>query len=183
MAPAWTTLTIPTADFDVAALHAAIDALRLARGLSWKRVAFEVNRSYERFDPHPISPSTISGLKDKRNGVEGDGVLQMLVWLGRTPESFVPEHPGAEHPDARLPNVPPQRILRFNVPAIHARLDAQRRQRGMTRTQVAAEIGGRHSAETLQRMAHCTRTGFPVVMQLSRWLHCPAASLTRVANF
>jgi hypothetical protein len=61
--------------------------------MSWKAVAHEVNRADERYEIHPISPSTISGLRNKRWGVEGDGVLQIMLWLDRTPESFVPGHP------------------------------------------------------------------------------------------
>src|SRR5215472_10351742 len=103
---AWADLQIPDADFDVACLHAAIDAKRTERGLSWTAVALEVNRSAERQGAGPpISPSTISGLKNKRWGVEGDGVLQMLLWLGRSPETFVTGHPGAAHPDAQLPRL------------------------------------------------------------------------------
>jgi hypothetical protein len=86
----WEGLRIPDTDFDIAALHIAIDAQRIERGLSWKAVALEINRSGERVGPHPISPSTISGLKNKRWGVEGDGVLQMLLWLDRTPEVSCP---------------------------------------------------------------------------------------------
>src|SRR5215467_3620214 len=97
----WAELKIPDADFDVVALYKAIDAQRLERGMTWKAVARDVNRADERYGIHPISPSTTTGLKDKRWGVEGDGVLQMLLWLDRTPESFVLGHPGATHPDAR----------------------------------------------------------------------------------
>jgi hypothetical protein len=82
----WAELKIPDADFNIVALHTAIDARRIERGLSWKGVAHEVNRADERYGLHPISPSTISGLKNKRWGVEGDGVLQMLLWLDRTRE-------------------------------------------------------------------------------------------------
>src|SRR5215510_5525934 len=141
MAITWTDLKIPNTDFNVVALHAALDAQRTERGMSWRAVALEVNRADERFGIHPISPSTISGLKNKRWGVEGDGVLQMLLWLDRTPESFVPGHPGATHPDARLPRVTVNEILRFNAPSIYAKLDAQRAARGLTWAQAAAEIG------------------------------------------
>jgi hypothetical protein len=127
----WADLKIPDADFDIAALHAALDALRSERGMSWKAVADEVNRAGETSDVHPISPSTISGMKSKRYGVEGDGVLQMLLWLDRSPESFVPGHPGAGHSDARLPRVTGSSILRFDVPAISAKLDAQRAARAL----------------------------------------------------
>jgi hypothetical protein len=100
MSELWAELKIPDADFDILALHQAIDTKRFERRLTWSAVAREVNRTGERKDPHPISPSTISGLKNRRWGVEGDGVLQMLLWLDRSPESFVPGHPGAMHPDA-----------------------------------------------------------------------------------
>lgn len=179
----WAELEIPDADFDVIALHAAIDARRIERRMNWKAVAREVNRSDERYDVHPISPSTITGLKNKRWGVEGDGVLQMLLWLDRTPESFVPGHPGAAHPDARLPRVSGDKILRFDVPSIYAKLNNQRAARGLTWAQAAAQIGGLYRAETLKNMSKQQRTGFPHVMRLAQWLHCPAAALTRVAGW
>src|SRR5215510_2069170 len=132
MAITWTDLKIPNTDFNVVALHAALDAQRTERGISWKQVAHEVNRADEHYDIHPISPSTISGLKNKRWGVEGDGVLQMLLWLDRAPESFVPGHPGADRPEAQLPRLTGRGILRFDVPSIYARLDAQRVARRLT---------------------------------------------------
>ena len=179
----WADLQIPDADFDLAALHAAIDAQRTARKLSWKAVALEVSRARERYNLHPVSPSTINGLRNKPCGVEADGVLQMLLWLDRSPESFVPGHPGAAHPDARLPRPSAENILRFDVPLIHSRLDAQRTARGLTWTQVAIQIGGPCNAATLTNMSRQRRTAFPQVMRLSRWLHCPAAVLTRIAGW
>ena len=181
MQPSWEDLKIPSADFDIAALHAAIDLRRVERQMSWKAVAYEVNRANERDDVHPISPSTISGLKNKRWGVEGDGVLQMLLWLDRTPESFVPRHPGATHLAAKLPQVATGKILRFDVPGIYAKLDARRAACDLTWVQVAAEIGAPYTAQTLKNMRSQQRTGFPHVMRLARWLHCPAAALTRVS--
>jgi hypothetical protein len=46
--------------------------------MSWKSVAQEVNRAWERYDIHPISPSTISGLKNKRWGIGATGCHQLL---------------------------------------------------------------------------------------------------------
>lgn len=74
-------------DFDPRALYDAIDAKRKERSLSWKELAAEVNRLRTRL--RPISVSTITGLR-KKPADEGDGILQMLLWLRRTPESFVP---------------------------------------------------------------------------------------------
>jgi len=179
----WAELQIPDTDFDIAALHSAIDEQRTRRKLSWKAVAIEVNHTGERLAIHPISPSTISGLKNKRWGVEGDGVLQMLLWLDRSPETFVPGHPGAAHPDAQLPRLSGELILRFDVPLIYRKLDALRASRGLSWAQVADEIGGLFNAERLKNMRNQQRTGFPHVMRLARWLHCPAAALTRTARW
>jgi len=182
-ASAWIDLPIPTTEFDIAALHSAIDEQRIRRNMSWKAVvAQEVNRARERRSLHPISPSTISSLKNKRWGVEGDGVLQMLLWLDRSPESFVPRHPGAGHPDARLPRVNGEQILRFDVPLIFSKLDALRVARGLTWAQVAGEIGGLCNAKQLKSMCKWQRTSFPQVMRLAHWPRCPGATLTRLAR-
>jgi hypothetical protein len=68
------------------------------------------------------------------------------------------------------------------VPAIYAKLDAQRTARGLTWAQAASEIGG-PNAERLKNMKKLPRTAFPHIMRLARWLHCPAATLTRVARW
>jgi hypothetical protein len=51
----WPELKIPNADFDVTALHMALEARRIERGISWKAVVREVNRSDERYGVHPMS--------------------------------------------------------------------------------------------------------------------------------
>jgi hypothetical protein len=53
----------------------------------------------------------------------------------------------------------------------------------LTWAQAAAEIGGLYNADTLKNMSKAQRTGFPHVMRLARWLHCPAALLTRVSDW
>jgi len=92
-------------------------------------------------------------------------------------------YPGATHPDARLPCLGDGRILRFDVPLIYSKLDALRTPRGLTWVEVAGEIGGLCSADQLKNMGKQQRTGFPEVMRLARWLHCPAAALTRIARW
>ena len=57
----------------------------------------------EKSEGHPIATSTITGLKDKAVG-EGDGILAMLLWLRRTPESFVPGFEDADAERYRLPS-------------------------------------------------------------------------------
>src|SRR5262245_28098655 len=124
-------------DFDLRALYEALDVRRRERDMSWLAVAREVGR----FRTRGVAASTITGLRDKRVG-EGDGILQMLLWLGRTPESFVPGRKDADSDHYRLPAVPSHQVLRWDTRALFLALDAQRLERQLTWAEVAREIGG-----------------------------------------
>jgi Helix-turn-helix len=153
--------------FDVRALYLALDAQRQERGMSWQQVAREVG----------VSPSTLTCMQ-RRRSLEGDGVLQMLRWLGRSPESFIPGPPASGAGDA-LPGVEPGYGLRFDAKALFAALNAKRLERSMTWQRVAEEIGGVEAA-SLTRLARGGRLGFPSVMNMVRWLRRPAGEFTRV---
>jgi hypothetical protein len=168
---------VPSTDFDLGALYAALDARRHALGISWQQVVREVNALFERAPVRPITPSTVTGMRN-RAVVEGDGVLQMLRWLDRTPESFVPGDQEVAAEAARLPDVGPHQILRFDTRKLYLALDAQRIERDMTWRQVGEEIGGLNAAG-LTRLSKGGRTGFPQVMRMTRWLGHPAACFTR----
>ena len=165
-------------DFDLGALYVALDAQRLARGLSWQQAAREISGQLSRVPARPISPSTLTGLRNRAT-IEGDGVLQMLRWLQRTPESFVPG--SEEAASARLPDVGPAQILRFDTRKLYAALDARRIERGLTWTQVANEIGGL-TAPSLTRFSQGGRTGFPQVIRIARWMGRPVAYFTRASD-
>lgn len=166
-------------DFDLRALYDALDEQRQSRKMSWAAVAREVNHlcTFMR----PIAASTIVGLKQKPAG-EGDGILQMLLWLRRTPESLVP---GAEDPRSDIfcrPQLTTGQILRWDTRALFNALNAERQRRGMTWAAVAAEVPG-YTPNMLTTMSKGGRTGFPHVMRLLRWLGQPAAAFTRVARW
>ncbi len=166
----------PDKEFDVRALYDAIDAQRAARGLSWKEVAAEVSERCTRL--RPIALSTIIGLKDQPRG-EGDGILQMLVWLRRTPESFIP---GVADPRSACfvnPTLAPGEILRWDTRALHAAIDVRRRARESTWGETARELSG-FTPGMLTTLAKGGRIGFPRVMRLVLWLGEPAATFTRV---
>jgi hypothetical protein len=164
-------------DFNLGALYLAIDAQRQSRGITWQQAMLEINRqSNGKAGRHPIARSTVLGLRTKAIA-EGDGVLQMLRWLNRSPESFVP---GCKALDVHtLPYVPFDQVLRFDTVKLHAAIDTQRTARRLTWEQVAQEIGGM-SATTLTHMKKGGRTGFPFVMRITRWLGEPAAHFTRI---
>lgn len=165
-------------DFSIRALYDALDEQRRARGLTWTAVTEQVNRGPR--GPRSIAPSTLTRLKDGRVA-EGDGVLQMLRWLGRSPESFLPDHPDANAARFQLPTVPDGKVLRWDTKALFSALDARRKELGLTWTALATEIGG-FTPAMLTHLARGPRIGFPGVMRIVRWLGQPAAVFMRQAD-
>jgi hypothetical protein len=170
---------MPRRDFDLRALYEALDVQRRKRELSWVAVADEVNR--HRTTRRPIAASTITGLRQKAIG-EGDGILQMLLWLRRTPESFVPEFADGHSAQYVLPEPARGQILRWDTQALFAALDTERRERRLTWAAVSREIGG-FTPGMLTSLSKGGRIGFPRVMRLVRWLGRPAAAFTRIADW
>jgi hypothetical protein len=164
-------------DFDLKALYDPLDEQRRARGLTWSAATREINRF--KTEDHPIALSTIRGLQTKP-AAEGDGVLQMLLWLGRAPESFVPGFENAAADPYLLPDPGPDRVLRWNPQALHAALNDRRQTRGLTWQALARNIG-RCTPGMLTSLARSERVGFPGVMRLVRWLDRPAANFTRIS--
>jgi len=166
-------------DFDLRALYQALDDRRRERAISWTALAQDVNRF--RTTLRPVAASTITSLSRKPDG-EGDGILQMLMWLGRTPESFVPGVPDADSSRFRLPELSRGQILRWDTRALHAALDAKRRERQLTWAELAREIRG-FTPSMLTNLSKGGRIGFPRVMRLVQWLDRPAVSFTRIARW
>ena len=166
-------------DFSLAGLYAAIDAQRQARGLTWAQAMREINGDY-RPPTRPVATSTVTTLQTKAVA-EGDGVLGMLRWLGRAPESFIAGLT-FDPTSAALPDVPANKVLRLDTRRLHAALDDARQARGMTWQQVAVAIGG-VSAASLTHLKKGGRTGFPGVTRMTQWLGRPVADFTRFADW
>ena len=166
-------------DFSLQELYSALDAQRQAKGLSWSQVAKEINGPPNQIGGHALSASTITGTRI-RSVAEADGILQMLLWLNRSPESFIPGHHDSAATTSQFPTVSSRQVLRFDTKKIYAALDAQRRERNMTWAQVGKELG--LSASSLTYLAKGGRTGFPHVMRIVRWLRRPAADFTHAVG-
>jgi len=166
-------------DFNLRALYDAMDDLRRERGLSWAAVASEVNRF--RTIRRPIGVSTITSLREKSAG-EGDGILQMLLWLHRPPESFVPDIAEADSKQFRLPDLTRGQILRWDTQALFLALNAGRLERQLAWRDVAREVRG-FTPGMLTNLSRGGRIGFPRVMRLVRWLGRPAVTFTRIAEW
>lgn len=166
-------------DFSLAALYKALDAERGARRLTWSAAVRQMSGSFTQGGSRPLALSTVKGLRTKAVA-EGDGVLQMLRWLGRSPESFVDG--ASTEAGTSLPAAGADQVLRLDTRRLHAALNAARAERGLTWAQVADAIGGRTTQSTLAHLSKGGRTGFPNVMRLTRWLDAPLAHFVRVTR-
>jgi hypothetical protein len=167
-------------DFSLRALYEALDEQRRSRNMTWAAVSREVNRF--KLDLHPIATSSITSLQHK-TVAEGDGVLQMLLWLHRTPESFVHGFPDANADRFLLKDPGSNQVLRWDAVALHSALNAERENRGITWRQVAEELGRGFAANMLMHLSKGGRVGFPNVMRIVGWLGQPAASFTRASPY
>ncbi len=163
--------------FNMRAFHAELDEQRHSRGLSWAQLATEINRPFESTPSIPISPGTLRDMLKKRS-VTSAVVLQVLRWLGRTPESFLTGPTRSPSPDEQLPEAGQDRILRFDTRAIYDALEQERSRRGLTWQQVANELPG-FTPGMLTNLASGPLIGFPRVMTITHWLGRPAAAFVR----
>ena len=162
--------------FDIQALYAALDARRRSRDMAWRQVALEVRGNRRR----GLRASTLLRTKQAQR-LEADGMLQMVRWLGRTPESFAGGgHEAGANAAMTIARVTAPGIPRFDTKALFAALDLQRSSRRMTWPQVALEIGV--SAPSLTRMAKGGRTGVHQMLRTVRWLGRTVESFTRLSE-
>jgi hypothetical protein len=163
--------------FNMRAFHTELDEQRRSRGLSWTELAAEINRPFETIPSIPISPGTLRDMLKKRS-VTSAVVLQVLRWLGRTPESFLFGPMRSVSPDEQLPEAGQDRVLRLDTRAIYDALEQERRRRGLTWQQVADELPG-FTASMLTNLANGPLIGFPRVMTITQWLGRPASTFVR----
>ncbi len=129
---------------------------------------------------HQLSSSTVMNLRTGRIA-EADGILQALLWLNRTPESFVSGYRSVKAENAKLPEVALNRVLRFDTEKLYVTLNTKRVKKNVYWTQLAEEIG--LSESILKHLSKGGRTAFPPVMRILRWLKEPASSFVREAKW
>jgi len=169
-------------EFDARALYDAMDAQRVARGLSWRQVAHAIGEqsavlNARRPRDHPISPSTLTGIA-KRRDTTCQHALFILRWLGRSPESFVP----GTVVDAPLPIAGPDRRLRWSLLALYEAVDARRRERGLTWIQLARDLRcGSSQLTGLKTVRYAI--SMRLAMRITQWLEQPASTFVYLAEW
>ena len=159
----------PYGDFDTKAFHGELDAQRQARDLTWAELARELSGP-RREGFHPMSPSTLAGMADKKGILSPNNVMAALRWLGRTPESFMAGHPDASvgarfSADAELTTF-------WDFDALRTAVETRRVQLDMTPAQAAADIGV--PVATVRTLLKGGGAGFPRIMRFTTWLDQPA---------
>ncbi len=150
--------------FDGAALYAALDAKRQARGISWQQAAREVG----------AAATTLQNTR-KNGPMETDGILAMVRWLKCPLEDFVR---GIAPDSTGVPSIPSGR---FNNKALYAALDVRRHDRRMTWAEVGKEVGGLPPS-MLTRLAKGGRIGVDVMLLAVGWLGCSVDTFTQKAG-
>ena len=171
------------ARFDFDAFFGALDAARREHGLGWYELAGELwEQSAElnaHRDDHPLCGGAVS-----RQGARGETSCQyalfMLRWLGRAPEEFL-SGPVADVGETRLPAPGPDRRLRWNLAAVHAELNRQRQDRGMTWAELAGVLDTTPARLTNLRTARFT--DLTLAMRITQWLRRPAAAFIHPADW
>ena len=170
------------ATFDFAAFFSAVDEARRRQGLHWYAFADElwdlsVQLNAER-DDHPLCGGAVSRL-GARGETSCQYALYMLRWLGDAPEAFL-VGPEVDVGDTRLPEPGPDSRLRWDLPQLHAAVDEQRRQQGLTWAGLADHIGCTPARLTGLRRARMA--DMALAMRLTQWLRRPAADFIHPAS-
>jgi hypothetical protein len=170
------------ARFDFAAFFAAVNQARCGRDLGWYDLASELweqsaQLNAERGD-HPLCGGAVSRL-GARGQTSCQYALYLLRWLGQAPEEFL-TGPVREVGDVRLPDPGPDSRLRWDLAQLHAALNEQRQQLGLTWADLAGQIGCTPARLTNLRTARMA--DMALTMRVTQWLSRPAAHFVHPAS-
>ena len=171
------------ATFDFAAFFAAVDEARRGQGLHWYAFADElwdlsVQLNAER-DDHPLCGGAVSRL-----GARGETSCQFTRSTCCAASASRPRSSSSARPwtSARRGSRSLARTsrLRWDLAQLHAAVDEQRRQEGLTWARLADHIGCTPARLTGLRRARMA--DMALAMRLTQWLRRPAADFIHPAS-
>lgn len=121
-----------------------------------------------------MAPSTLIRTRQGLR-MEADGMRAMVRWLGRAPEEFIV---GPKRLTGSVPQTSSAsgRRRRIDTAALHAALDARRMARGLTWSDLGAELG--MAPSMLTRLARRGRVDVGVLARVVGFLGVPVEDLT-----
>ena len=178
-----TLLTTALPVFDGDALIAALNAQRAERGLDWNALADELWAQSADLNAELADNCLCQGAlirTAKRGTMSCQYALILLRWIGRAPEDFL-VGPVSDIGDTRLPAAGPDSRLRWDLPALHAVVNEQRQDLGLTWAALAEQIGCTPARLTNLRTARLADMG--LIMRVTQWVRQPAARFVRPARW
>jgi hypothetical protein len=170
-------------NFDCGALFSALDVARRDRGLDWYALADELweqsSRLNSRRADHPLCGGAIQRLPI-RGATSCQYALFMLRWLHRAPEDFLTGQV-VDVGEVKLPKAGTDRRLRWHLEETHTALNDERRERGLTWSELAKALDCTPSRLTNLRTARFA--DMELVMRISQWLGKPAAAFIHPAQW
>jgi hypothetical protein len=170
--------------FDCGALYEALDEQRTLLGLGWYALADllweqSADLNAVRDGDHPLCGGAVQRLR-VRDSTSCQYALFMLRWLKMSPEDFL-VGPTVDVGDVALPEAAADRRLRWDLPQLHAALDHQRRERGLTWLELGHELG--YSPSRLTNLRSARMADMSLVLQVTQWLGEPAAAFVHPADW
>jgi hypothetical protein len=168
--------------FDGTALIHALDRQRAERGLDWTALAAELWQQSAALNAERPGPSLCPGAlvrTAQRGTMSCQYALILLRWVQRAPEEFL--RPAPDVPGRPLPEAGPDRRLRWNLAELHGAVNDERRRRGWTWAELAAELGCTPSRLTNLRTARLADMG--LTMRITQWLGRPAAEFVHATDW
>jgi hypothetical protein len=173
----------PLPVFNGGALIGALDAQRADHELQWSALADVLWQQSADLNAqladHALCPGALVRTAH-RGSMSCQYALILLRWIGRAPEEFLTGEV-VDVGEARLPEAGPDKRLRWDLSQLHDALNQRRRERRLTWTQLADEIGCTPSRLTNLRTARLADMG--LTMRICQWLGKPAASFDHPATW
>ena len=169
--------------FDMDAFFAALNDGRQARGWGWYDMADVLWQQSSDLNAvlgdHPLCGGAVSR-QGARGATSCQYALYMLRWLGRAPEDFL-TGPVVDVGDTGLPETGPNRRLRWDLPELHAALNARRTELGLTWAQLGVALDCTPARLTNLRTARMA--DMDLAMRITQWLGKPAAEFIHPAEW
>jgi hypothetical protein len=165
------------------AMIRVLNEQREHRGLDWTALADELwEQSRElntELSDHSLCPGALVRTA-KRGSMSCQYAAIILRWIRRAPEEFL-TGPVVDVGDGRLPEAGPNTRLRWDLPELHAALNAYRIERQLTWTALGGELDCTPNRLTNLRTARLADMG--LTMRVTQRIGRPAAAFIHPARW
>lgn len=169
--------------FDGNAMIRVLDDQRAGQALGWTELADELWQQSSELNAELADHSLCQGAlirTVKRGTMSCQYALPILRWIRRPPEDFL-TGPVVDVGPVELPAAGPDRRLRWDLPQLHAALNKQRQERGLTWVTLAEELDCTPSRLTNLRTARLA--DMDLTMRVTQWIGQPAATFIHPAEW